>query len=822
MLTISAPIEVKAKSTYIRDPEAFYHRIKGNYSLMETHIGEEDLLHIAATPPEIYIQEGEGITSIFSQSRRNETNINKVNILNNVLNRIVTSADVNLTYQDRVFITDALYKLGVRDDRRFMKAFYRIADETRNTNTLINLYLERGGELRELIEEIQTRNLRTASSERLEKETSRTENLSEAVYDRLRTREIRDIVSNFEQTGEVNETQIDQHYDETNLTQAEMSVRQETDISQEVENIVENLVDNSVSRESTSQTTVNETVNNQQNRTEINGGSVTENISQSQTSLSSQQSVTNEESNFLYNTIMRRLQTGAIYQIVSNFNRTVESNEVDAREFSIADQSYTAQQVLLSVLRQKAGVGTTNLTFLNENTYEESIENEENLTSSVRNELTSAVLMDMVKNLFHTAFDRFYTNNETFYRFEDTFFKASDQTFLRLVGGATTEFVTRSELSENYEEENSRLVQNEIEILETSQTGEMTEEEVQKLTETVNAINVQNERRRLEFVKLLEETRTREQGSEPVPGMSQTREDAALALTDPEKLKERLAERQVRRQQRRSQILTELRTIIPDESMEIYQLLEQYYQGDTSVVNNNYIRPAEVGELIYDIQAAEAPETAQTAVTPPVDAETAEFLQSVKRAREEEKAPAAARERGMTPSEVIRRQAAGKAQGTGELIHNIPAQETSPEGQSTTVRPRDAETEAFLQSVKRAREEKATPAMRREQGKMPRVETIHRQSESLTTEELNEQLSEMETNLQKQINRTVQTQSVTENHVVNQTSVETTNTRQVSLSARDVEQLVENEIKSKMNSLTGQVMNKIERQMRNEKMRRGY
>ncbi|MCR5155846.1 MAG: hypothetical protein K6C96_04115 [Butyrivibrio sp.] len=822
MLTISAPIEVKAKSTYIRDPEAFYHRIKGNYSLMETHIGEEDLLHIAATPPEIYIQEGEGITSIFSQSQRNETNINKVNILNNVLNRIVTSADVNLTYQDRVFITDALYKLGVRDDRRFMKAFYRIADETRNTNTLINLYLERGGELRELIEEIQTRNVRTSSSERLEKETSRTENLSEAVYDRLRTREIRDIVSNFEQTGEVNETQIDQHYDETNLTQAEMSVRQETDISQEVENIVENLVDNSVSRESTSQTSVNETVNNQQNRTEITGGSVTENISQSQTSLSSQQSVTNEESNFLYNTIMRRLQTGAIYQIVSNFNRTVEANEVDAREFSIADQSYTAQQVLLSVLRQRAGVGTTNLTFLNENTYEESIENEENLTSSVRNELTSAVLMDMVKNLFHTAFDRFYTNNETFYRFEDTFFKASDQTFLRLVGGPTTEFVTRSELNENYEEENSRLVQNEIEILETTQTGEMTEEEVQKLTETVNAINVQNERRRLEFVKLIEQTRTREHGSEPSMGMSQTREDAALALTNPEKLKERLAERQVRRQQRRSQILTELRTIIPDESMEIYQFLEQYYQGDNSVVNNNYIRPAEVGELIYDIQAAETPEKPQSTVVRPVDAETEEFLKSVKRAREEEKAPAVERERGMTPSEVIRRQAAGKAQGTGELIHNIPAMETSPEGQSTVVRPRDAETKAFLQSVKRAREEKAAPATRREQVEMPRVETIHRQSESLTTEELNEQLSEMETNLQKQINRTVQTQSVTENHVVNQTSVETTNTRQVSLSARDVEQLVENEIKSKMNSLTGQVMNKIERQMRNEKMRRGY
>ena len=66
MLTISAPIEIKAKTTYLHDPEAFYHRITGNYSLMESRIDEEDLLHIATTPPEIYVTEGEGISSILN------------------------------------------------------------------------------------------------------------------------------------------------------------------------------------------------------------------------------------------------------------------------------------------------------------------------------------------------------------------------------------------------------------------------------------------------------------------------------------------------------------------------------------------------------------------------------------------------------------------------------------------------------------------------------------------------------------------------------------------------------------------------------------
>ena len=630
MLTISAPIEVKAKSTYIRDPEAFYHRIVGNYSLMENRIDEEDLLHIASTPPEIYVQEGEGMTSILQYSERNETNLNKVDILNNVLNRIVASADVNLTYQDRVFITDALYKLGVKDDRRFMKAFYQIAEETKNTNTLINLYLERGGELRELIEEVETRE--------------------------------RELVSTSEKATE---------------TQRE---------------------------------------------------------------------------NYLYNTVLDRLNTGAIYQIVSNFNRTVENNNIDASEYSIADQSYTAQHILLSVLRERAGVGAENLVFLNENTYEETIENEENLGGSVKNEITAAVLMDMVKNIYHTGFDRFYTNNQTFYRFEDTFFKSSDKTFLRLVGGSTENYFTENIESDNYYTENNRLTSSEIELLETRTEGEMSQEEILRLTETVNAINVQNEQRRIEYMQVVEELKSRQEPQKPEEGLKQTRRDAVLALTEPQKLMEKLEERAQRRDARRREVLTELRNIIPDQSMEVYQLLEQYYEGDSSVVNN-FVRRADVGELIYDINDVENPRTETVVAQAPeaMEESAIESLRQIRAAREEEQ---------------------------------------------------------IKQLDERAR-------------RMP-VETVHRLNETLTAEDITEQLNTMESNIKKNIKKDVETQIIEENHVTNKTSVVTNETEVNHLTARDVQTLVENGLKSHMTTISNQVINKLERQMKNEKMRRGY
>jgi hypothetical protein len=697
MLTISAPLEIKAKSTYIRDPELFYHRIIGNYSLMETAIGEEDLLHITATPPEIYVQEGEGMTSILSHSERNETNINKVDILNNVLNRIVVSADMDLTYQDRVFITDALYKLGIRDEKRFMKAFYQMAEETKNTNTLINLYLARGGELRELMESIEVR--------------------------------------------------------EKELTKSESEVTEK------------------------------------------------------------------ERENYLYSTVMDRLQTGAVYQIVSNFNRTTLENEIDSREYSVANQSYTAQHILLSVLRERAGLSSDNLIYLGGNTYEETIENQENLTSTVKNELTAAVLMDMVKNIYHTGFDRFYTNNDTFYRFEDTFFKSSDQTFLRLIGGPQEMFFTEENNAENFFSENNALTSSEIQLLEMKQDGEMTEEEITKLTETVNAINIQNEKRRREYVKTLERINETVRQPEKVSRMDRTRKDAVLALTNPQKLMEELGERGEKKEKPQSEILTELKGIIPDESLRIYQLLEQYYQGNTDVVNN-IMRRADVGELIYDTDADRLVDRLEE------DSEKKAQRRSEIMTQLREVLPQQSQE----VHQLLQQYFEGDTSVTHnlvrrtdltELVHDIEITEAEAQAQASASGQRSREAEEFLQKVREARSEERAQAASGAAKKGP-VETVHRTTETLTAEELNEQLSLMENNIQRQIKKDIDTQVVTENHVTHQTEIRSSDTNVKHLTARDVEQLVENGVKTRMDTISNQVLTKLERQMRNEKMRRGY
>lgn len=485
MLTISAPIEIKAKTSYVLSSEAFYHRILGGYALMETNISQEDLLHITSTAPEVYVEEGTGISNIITNNFRNENNISKINILNNVLNRILLSTDIDLTYQDRVFITDALYKLGIKDDRRFMKAFNRMALETRNTNTLINLYLDRADSLNELVQEIETRQKEITKSEIKEKES--------------------------------------------------------------------------------------------------------------------------QKDNYLYNRVMDRLNTGAVYQIVSNFNRTFSDSEVDYGEYALSNQSYLAQNLLLSVLRARAGEDANDLIFFNSNIYEDSLENMETEVSDVKNEITSAVFMELVKNLYHTSFERFYENREAYYRFENTFYKASDKTINKLVTDAKLTYLERTE-TVVIPESTEKSSEPEKELITHTQEEKITDEEIQRITEAVNRMELQNEERRQLYEKELEKIIKENPVSEGEGGLEQTRRDAILSLSDPEKLKEKLSERRKRQVKKQSSIMNEIKHLLPLQYQDIYSIVNDINEGDANVINNNTIRKADVAELIHDIRTFGEPQ----------------------------------------------------------------------------------------------------------------------------------------------------------------------------------------------------------------------
>lgn len=701
MLTVKAPIEIKAKTTYTADPDAFYKRIIGNYSLMETHLDGEDLLHLSVTPPEIYIQEGEAMTSILNTSRTNVNNQQKVEVINNLLNRIVVSADAHISYQDRVFITDALYKMGIRDDRRFMKAFYEMAEETKNTNTLINLYLERGMQVRELLESIENR-----------VSTTRPESEEETVRER---------------------------------------------------------------------------------------------------------------ENFLYQNITDRLMTGAIYQIVSNFNRSTEENEIDSREYQIANQSYLAQHILLSVLRQRTGITKESLIYLTDNTYEESLEQSSASITNVRNEMNGAIMLDMLKNIYHTGFDRFFLNDNRFYRFEDVFYGASVNTLNRLSQyQGDTSFSMR--VNSSFVDESTTLMSSEISLLENNGEEEgLAEDELLDITRRVNEINLRNEERRQQYMQILREVKTAAAREEPPDKMEKTRQTGLLALTSPDRLIDKLNEEAANLEAREKRILKEVASILPENVVNVYELISRYQENPEEFIENNYIRRGVEGELIYDIREAERLANEENAEKIQKSADQInEFVQLMNtRAQADAGIPSSQRP-GATrfhtdtyEKEII------LGDGTSDLVHDRREAETSAAREAVDMAKKAVEDAARIRDAVTGQQARSGGAAGTYAG-YEAAPTIHKSTEAITEEELEEQLSVLMQDVSKQIKMQTSSDTVTEHNVVNNRQVINTETVNQTLNERQIRQMIDAGVKAQMSAISNQVFKKMESQMRNEKIRRGY
>ena len=84
MMTIKAPIELKVRTDLMHGYDSFGERIAGNYSLMGLEIGEEELIHMVSSPPEIYLADV-GSTSIGGNTFISNKNEEKFSIINNML-----------------------------------------------------------------------------------------------------------------------------------------------------------------------------------------------------------------------------------------------------------------------------------------------------------------------------------------------------------------------------------------------------------------------------------------------------------------------------------------------------------------------------------------------------------------------------------------------------------------------------------------------------------------------------------------------------------------------------------------------------------------
>lgn len=149
MLTIHTPISLTVNPSMLQLNENFTERLTGNYKVIGNGLEPEDMLHFMSEPPEVYLAEG-GMTALVDHQTVYENRSLKLDVINNVLNRILVSDTYRMTYQDQVFIQSVLSRIGVTDVTEFIRQVQSLRQESKNINRLTDLYWSESTMLSEL------------------------------------------------------------------------------------------------------------------------------------------------------------------------------------------------------------------------------------------------------------------------------------------------------------------------------------------------------------------------------------------------------------------------------------------------------------------------------------------------------------------------------------------------------------------------------------------------------------------------------------------------------------------------------------------------
>lgn len=139
MLTLKAPIQLHTAQPLTVGTDAFCERIRGNYGLLGAHFTPKDLLFFMTAPPELPEELG-GMTTLVNQQNQVDVRSISMDVVNNVVNRILLDGTEHFTYQDQVYITTVLNRLGITQVSQFMEQVRRLRVENESTVQMTKLY----------------------------------------------------------------------------------------------------------------------------------------------------------------------------------------------------------------------------------------------------------------------------------------------------------------------------------------------------------------------------------------------------------------------------------------------------------------------------------------------------------------------------------------------------------------------------------------------------------------------------------------------------------------------------------------------------------
>ena len=207
MLTIQRPINIVNGKDIRMLPEKLNNTIGQNYNLLNENFRAEDLLFLLTTPAENIPEETSyNSTNIFNSQTTN--NSAKFEIINNFVNRISTYGTEDFTYQDSVYISNVLNKLGITNVAEFMKEVKNIKENVENVSALIKVYSNNLTMLKEANYQYSTQDNKhytNIEEHNLEKNSLY---LQDNIYKRLQTSNIYEVVHNFSHPTQFFETDI--------------------------------------------------------------------------------------------------------------------------------------------------------------------------------------------------------------------------------------------------------------------------------------------------------------------------------------------------------------------------------------------------------------------------------------------------------------------------------------------------------------------------------------------------------------------------------------------------------------------------------------
>ncbi len=212
MLTLKGPIPTHISQPLTCGAEVFSEKIQGNYGLFGARIAPEELLFLLAAPPELPAEGGSMTTLVDQQTKIDVQSLN-LDVVNHVINRILLDGSESFTYQDQVYVTTVLNRLGISDAAQFMAQVRQLRTESESTFHLLSLYrseLARYVERREAGEPVPALPLPAAEDAPPRPEDPRTA-LCMSILRRLDTANLYEMVCAFHQSWRTGETHFHRH-----------------------------------------------------------------------------------------------------------------------------------------------------------------------------------------------------------------------------------------------------------------------------------------------------------------------------------------------------------------------------------------------------------------------------------------------------------------------------------------------------------------------------------------------------------------------------------------------------------------------------------